>query len=219
MGDIKVLFCDDNARIRESLSLLFETTDGFELCEALPDCSQLIEKVKQYQPDIVLMDIDMPTMNGIEGVKLLKANYPELQVMMLTVFDDDQRIFDAICAGANGYMLKNRSLSMLLEAVKELHAGGSPMTPSVARKVIQLMQSGNKPAVAINNKFDLSEREMQVLAELVKGASYKMIAATLGISYDTVHSHIKVIYKKLQVNSKSEAVIEAIRNNVTGISH
>lgn len=214
MEDIRVFIFDDNHRIRESLSLLFESTDGFELCGAQADCSRMFEYIENTAPDIVLMDIDMPGITGIEAVRVLKEKYPDLLIMMLTVFDDDQRIFDAICAGANGYMLKNRSLSNLLDAVKEMHAGGSPMTPSIARRVLQLMQQANKPAA---NKFDLSERELQVLNELVKGSSYKMIADSLNIAYDTVSNHIKVIYKKLQVNSKSEAVAKAIKNRLAGM--
>lgn len=214
MYDIRVFLFDDNHRIRESLSLLFESTDGFELCGTQPDCSRMMESIESSSPDIVLMDIDMPGITGIEAVRVLKEKFPDLLIMMLTVFDDDQRIFDAICAGANGYMLKNRSLSNLLDAVKEMHAGGSPMTPSIARRVLQLMQQANKPAA---NKFALSERELEVLNELVKGSSYKMIADTLHISYDTVHSHLKTIYKKLQVNSKSEAVAKAIKNKLATV--
>ena len=155
----------------------------------------------------------MPGLNGIGTVKLIKAAFPETPILMLTVFDDDQKIFDAICAGADGYMLKNRSLDKLLDAVREVQQGGAPMSPSIAKRVLQLFQNQN--SFKTSEEFNLSNREKEVLGLLVDGASYKMIADKLTIGYDTVHSHIKKIYKKLHVNSMSEAVSKALKNKLT----
>lgn len=213
MADIRVTMFDDNQRIRESLTMLFKNAPGFVFCGAYPDCSNVVDHIAIEKPDVVLMDIDMPGLNGIGAVKLIKESNPELCVLMLTVFDDDQKIFDAICAGADGYILKKTSLERLLDAVREAHQGGAPMTPSIARKVLALFQ--NKNTIKPNDEFNLSAREKDVLALLVDGASYKMIADKLEIGYDTVHSHIKRIYKKLHVNSMSEAVAKALRNNLT----
>ncbi len=212
MPDIKVILFDDNIRIRESLSILFKTTKGFDLCGVYPDTTNVLEHVEINNPDVILMDIDMPGMNGIEAVKLIKQKFPEKHILMLTVFDDDKKIFGAICAGASGYMLKNSSLEKLIDAVKEVNLGGAPMTPSIAKRVIELFQQQN--TFTTSEEFDLSPREKDVLSLLVKGASYKMIANQLSIGYDTVNSHIKKIYKKLHVNSMSEAVAKAINNKL-----
>jgi DNA-binding NarL/FixJ family response regulator len=212
MADIKVIIFDDNKRIRESLEILFSHTKGFACSGTFPDCNTLLQNIDAAKPDVVLMDIDMPGMNGIDAVKKIRSKHAELEILMLTVFDDDQKIFDAIVAGANGYILKNRSLNRLMDAVKEVHEGGAPMTPSIAKKVLKLFQQANKPETS--EEFNLSVREKEVLALLVKGASYKMIADQLKIGYDTVHSHIKNIYKKLRVNSMSEAVAKAIKNKL-----
>lgn len=213
MNNIKVLLFDDNIRIRESLSILFNATRGFEFCGAYPDNTQVVELVELHQPNVVLMDIDLPGINGIDAVKLIRKNDLELPILMLTVFDDDQKIFDAICAGASGYLLKNKSLDQLIEAVKEVSLGGAPMSPSIAKRVLELFQKQNKFETA--DDFNLSPREKDVLAYLVKGSSYKMIADELQIGYDTVHTHIKKIYKKLHVNSMTEAVAKALKNKLT----
>jgi DNA-binding NarL/FixJ family response regulator len=155
------------------------------------------------------MDIDMPVVNGIQAVRSIKKKYPDQVIMMLTTFEDDDKVFDAICAGASGYIVKSKSLSHLIDAVKEVYNGGAPMSPSIARKVLQLFKEKNAPGDA--DSFHLTDREKEVLVHLINGSSYKMIAGAMQLSYDTVHSHIKNIYKKLQVNSVSEAVSKAMR--------
>lgn len=209
---IKILLFDDNARIRDSLALLFSTHGGFEWLGAYRDASEVIDLMDIYAPDVVLMDIDMPGMNGIDAVKAIRRKYPGQVILMLTTFDDSDRIFDAICAGAMGYIIKSKSLAYLINAVREAHEGGSPMSPAVARKVLQLFQQKNAPAD--KDAFHLTDREREVLNHLVNGKAYKMIANDLKLSYDTVHSHIKNIYKKLHVNSVGEAVSFAIRQNL-----
>lgn len=209
---IKILLFDDNARIRDSLALLFSTHGGFEWMGAYRDASEVMDLMDIYAPDVVLMDIDMPGMNGIEAVKAIRRKYSGQVILMLTTFDDSDRIFDAICAGAMGYIIKSKSLAYLINAVREAHEGGSPMSPAVARKVLQLFQQKNAPAD--KDAFHLTDREREVLNQLVNGKAYKMIASDLKLSYDTVHSHIKNIYKKLHVNSVGEAVSFAIRQNL-----
>ena len=213
MNNIKVLLFDDNIRIRESLSILFNATGGFEFCGAYADNMQVVELVELHQPNVVLMDIDLPGINGIEAVRRIRKTNTELPILMLTVFDDDEKIFGAICAGASGYMLKNKSLDQLIDAVREVSLGGAPMTPSIAKRVLELFQKQNKFETA--DDFNLSPREKDVLGHLVKGNCYKMIADELQIGYDTVHSHIKKIYKKLHVNSMTEAVAKALKNRLT----
>ncbi len=215
MADIRVAIFDDDKRIRASLEILFTHTSGFSLAGSFPDCKNLLKNIDDAKPDVVLMDIDMPEISGVDAVKKIRSKNPELEILMLTVFDDNQNIFEAIVAGANGYILKNRSLDRLLEAVKEVHEGGTPMSASIANKVFKLFQKQNNPAVS--EDYKLSEREKEVLALLVKGASYKMVGDHLKISYDTVHSHIKNIYKKLRVNSMSEAVVFALKNRLVNI--
>lgn len=213
MKDIKVMLFDDNLRIRESLSLLFNKSGGFIFCGAYPDNANLLDIIAFNNPDVILMDIDIPVLSGIEAVRLIAKNFPEIKVIMLTVFDDDKKIFDAICAGASGYILKNSSLDKITDAVADVSMGGAPMTPAIAKRVLELFQKQN--TVSISEEFNISPREKEVLGLLVKGASYKMIADQLNISFETVHSHIKKIYRKLQVNSMSEAVAKAINNKLT----
>ncbi len=215
MADIRIIIFDDNIRICESLGILFSHTKGFKFAGSFNNCNNLLEHIEEANPDVVLMDIDMPGINGIEAVKKIRTKYDRLEIVMLTIFEDDQKVFDAIVAGANGYILKNRSLDRLIESIKEVHTGGAPMTPSIAKKVLKLFQQSNKPET--DEDFNLSAREKEVLALLVKGASYKMVGDHLKISYDTVHTHIKNIYKKLRVNSMSEAVAKAIKNKLTTI--
>ncbi|MFI5172519.1 MAG: response regulator [Chitinophagales bacterium] len=208
--DIRVTLFDDNERLRDSLSMTFSKTRGYVLAGAFADCSNVEIAIEATKPDVILMDIDMPGMNGIEAVKLIRTTNKDVQVLMMTVFDDDEKIFDAICAGANGYVLKSTSLVTLLEFVKEVHEGGSPMSPAIARKVLTIVQQKN-PAKKEEDPYDLSDREKEVLKWLVEGDSYKAIADKLFISYSTVNSHIKNIYKKLHVNSMSEAVSKVLK--------
>ncbi|MEP6467250.1 MAG: response regulator transcription factor, partial [Parafilimonas sp.] len=183
MNGIKVIMFDDNASLRDSVSMLLHDTSDFTLIDSYAHCLDVIENIKQTQPDVVLMDIDMPGMNGIEGVRMIRNNFPTIQILMLTVFDDEEKIFAAIKAGAGGYILKNAEPAKLLSAISEVYNGGAPMTPSIARKVLFQFKT-ILPQEAKEN-YSLSQREKEVLSLLVDGLSYKMIAAKLNITYDT----------------------------------
>jgi DNA-binding NarL/FixJ family response regulator len=178
----------------------------------------LLKDIAATKPDVVIMDIDMPGVNGIEGVTKLRVKYPELPVLMLTGFEDDEKVFNSICAGANGYVLKNASMESLISQIEEVHQGGAPMTPVIARKVLNKFSKIHPPSkpVSEDDVLQLSSREYDVLNLLVKGKSYKMIASELNVSYETVHSHIKKLYQKLQVNSVGEAVSKTLTKNILG---
>lgn len=212
MNNIRVCIFEDNKHLRESLYYLINGTEGFACTGAYPDCSDLIFQLKKDIPDVVLMDIEMPGINGIEGVKLIKQQLPELHVLMQTVFHDDENIFNAICAGASGYILKSTSPANYIEAIKDVYNGGSPMTGSIARRVLELFQRNIAPA----NKTDyqLTPKEKEILNHMVQGKSFKMIADAMGISYETVRTHMKSIYNKLHVNSNTEAVSKAMREKI-----
>lgn len=209
---IKLMLFDDNKRMRETMRMVFTSHTGFEWLGAYEDAFDAISLMEIHSPDVVLMDIEMPGISGIEATYAIKRKFPDQVIMMITAFDDDVRVFDAICVGASGYILKTKSLNLLVAAVKEAHNGGAPMTPSVASKVLHLFRQKNAPADAA--AFNLTDREKEVLKHLVDGSAYKMIADKMKISYDTVHSHIKNIYKKLHVNSVSEAVSKALRERL-----
>jgi DNA-binding NarL/FixJ family response regulator len=208
---IELLIYEDNAQLREGLTMLIDGSEGFSVQAAFRNCSCVVYEIKTYQPDVILMDIDMPGVNGLEGLKLIKATNPEVSVLMLTVFDDHQSIFQALLNGANGYILKKTPPAKLLEYIQEASTGGAPMTASVAAQVLKMFSQMNLPA---DKSYNLSEREKEVLQLLVNGYSYKMIAAEMYIAMDTVRSHIKKIYEKLHVNSKSEAVAKAFRDKL-----
>lgn len=212
MKNIKVVIFEDNRNLREGLIHLVQGTPGFECTGAFANCDRLQKNIEETLPDVVLMDIQMPGMSGIEGVKLIKEKFPEVKILMETIFDDNDNIFNSICNGAEGYILKNTPPAMILEAIREIHEGGAPMTPSIASKVLKMFKKSSSGQS--KESFDLTDREYEVLKHLVDGMSYKMIAETCFISIDTVSGHIKNIYKKLQVHSKSEAVAKAIKRNI-----
>ena len=209
--ELKVAIFEDNMLLRESLFQLINGTEGYICVGVFPDCKDIIHGINKSQPDVVLMDIQMPGITGIEGVRLIKEKYPEIKIIMQTVVEDEDKIFASICNGASGYLLKNTSPSRLLEAIKEVQAGGAPMTPSIAQKVLEKFR---KQSPSKDESHNLSNREKEVLDCLVEGMSYKMIAAHCTISIDTVRHHIRNIYDKLHVNSKSEAVAKAIKKNI-----
>jgi DNA-binding NarL/FixJ family response regulator len=212
---LRIAIFDDNKNIRESISLLLATVPQFEVVGSFCHVLDCIDDVKDSKPDIVLMDIEMPGMTGIEAVSKIKKEFPHIQVLMQTVFEDDDRVFDSICAGASGYILKNFLNTKLVDSINELQYGGSPMSPSIARKVLNKMQSVStiiKPEEAPD--YHLTAREKEVLSCLVNGLSYKMIAADLTISYETVRSHVKKIYEKLHVASLTEVVAKAIHQRI-----
>lgn len=202
----KILLFEDNTGLRNSMKVLLDGMEGYTVAGDFESCEQVTEVTMALQPDIVIMDIDMPCVNGIEGLRIIKEIRPETAIIMHTVFEDDEKLYDSLCAGANGYLLKNSSFVRLLEALDEVQAGGAPMSPSIARKVLESFHRGNR--------YGLSPREKEVLKYLVKGYSYKMIAATLFVSLTTIQSHIRNIYTKLHVNCGREAVVIALRDKI-----
>lgn len=202
-----ILFDDDTTR-RDSLSMLLNMCTDMECVGTFPSAANAVNEVKALGPDMVLMDIDMPGGDGITGTRAIKAEFPELPIIMQTVFDDNEHIFEAIKAGANGYLLKKTPPDKLLMQLREALEGGAPMTASIAIKVLQFFRE--KP----NTSYNLSERETGILKLLVDGHSYKMIADKSGIAYFTVCNHIKKIYEKLHVNSATEAVRLALQKKL-----
>lgn len=210
----RILLYEDNPDLRASLSQLLGTDAGLELTAALGNCTRAEEDMARFRPDVVLMDIDMPGCTGIEGLRRIKGVAPQIQVVMLTVFEENDRVFDAVCAGADGYLLKKTPPAKILEAVAEVRAGGAPMTPAIARQVLRLFPRPAPRQQPDEANGTLSAREQEILRLLVEGYSYKMIAADRGISIDTVRSHIKKIYEKLHVRSMTEAVSKALRQGL-----
>ena len=203
---IRILIYEDNAALRDSLRILFAGLDQFDLTGAFGDCLNIEEEVRRYDPDVILMDIDMPGRSGIEGAYLAKQVNPATEVLMLTVFDDNDKVFQAVCAGASGYLLKKTPPAKILEAIEDIYNGGAPMTPVIARKVLELFPR----TPAVNTELDkLTPREQAVLRSLSGGNSYKMVADDLDISIETVRTHIKRIYEKLHVHSVAEAIAKA----------
>jgi len=208
---IRIIIFEDNDKLRESLAYLLKSQPEYEMAGDYNNCNEAATITRVYQPDVVLMDIDMPGTNGIDAVAIVKAVSPGTQVIMLTVFDNEEKIFNAIRNGASGYLLKHTPPSEIIESIFDVNKGGSPMTANVARKVLQYFQSQPK---AHKQDYNLSDRELQIVKGLVSGYSYKAIASELFISIDTVRSHIRRIYEKLHVNSKTEAVLKAINEGL-----
>ncbi|HSU51597.1 MAG TPA: response regulator transcription factor [Segetibacter sp.] len=200
---IKILVYDDNVGRQEALQLVIEGSGDLHFVGARENCDHVEADVVDMQPDVVLMDIDMPGTNGIEGLKRIRKQAPQIFIIMQTVFEDDEKIFTAIHAGAHGYFLKKTKPDKLIEGIRDVLEGGAPMTPSVARKVLHMLTQQSNDN---KNSFDLTEREIDILSMLSKGMSYKMIADARGISFHTVNSHLKKIYEKLHVHSATEAV-------------
>lgn len=208
----RIVIFDDNSKRTDSLKMLLSLTSGMECVGTFRDCSNVLENIEQCRPNLVLMDIDMPNVNGIEGVKLIRSKYPNIVILMQTVFEDDEKVFESIRAGANGYILKKAEPVALLKAIEEALNGGAPMTPSIARQVLRFVQSTDNKKK--NTDFKLTEREYEILQFLVQGMSYKMISLRCQISTTTVNTHIRGIYSKLQVKSMVEAVTKAIENDL-----
>lgn len=203
MSQIKVAIYEDNEGLREILCSIIRDADGFELAGEFGHCLDVIKNTSVFNPDVILMDIDLPGKNGIEGVKEVKTSFPLVEVIMITVFEDDDRIFSALQAGATGYLLKKSSLNTLINSIQEVHNGGAPMSPVIARKVLQMPFANQNDNIS---EFNLSQREIEILKLLSKGLSYKMVAEELFLSIDTVRSYIKRVYEKLHVHSVTEAI-------------
>jgi DNA-binding NarL/FixJ family response regulator len=210
--DLKVAIVEDVRTLRDGLRQLIDGTDGFRCVGSYRTMEEALDKIGANLPDVVLADIGLPGMNGIEGVRLLKERHSSLIVLMLTVYEDDERIFDALCAGASGYLVKKTPPARLLESIKEAIDGGAPMSPEIASRVVGLFRQIRPPEKA---DYHLTPHELRLLKLLVEGHNYKTAAVELGVTFNTVCFHIKQIYEKMQVHSKSEAVVKALRNKLT----
>lgn len=210
---IKVSIVEDNNTIREGLAALIRGTDNYDCVGAYVDCETFLEEMDSIDCDIVLMDIGLPGMNGIEGVKKAKEIDPDINILMLTIYEENNVVFEALCAGACGYLVKKTPPIRLLEAIKDAHEGGSPMSSHIARQVINVFQQ-NANTKGTDDSYNLSDREKDVLKLLADGNNYQQIADSLFISVDTVRHHIRNVYKTLHVHSQSEAVAKAIRKGL-----
>ena len=203
---IGVVLFEDNNNLRESLSNLIVAAGDLSLLGSFPNANDVVKLVRQLEPDVILMDIDMPGINGIEAVKRVRSFNQSVQIIMLTIFDDNRQVLDAICSGASGYILKKHISDQLPHAITQVLQGEAPMSPGIARLIVENMQEKARPAA---NDYNLTPREKEILGLLSKGNSYKMISTNLFISLDTVRTHIKNIYEKLQVHSQTEAIAKA----------
>ena len=208
---LKVGIIEDQSKIREGLRSLIDGTDGYRCVCSFSSMEEALAKIDRDLPDVLLLDIGLPGMSGIEGIRRIKDLHPGLSVLMLTVYGDDQRIFDALCAGASGYLLKKTPPARLLECLQEVMGGGAPMSPDVARRVVALFREIRPPAEA---GHQLTPHEIRILKLLVEGYNYKTAADELDVSINTIRFHMRSIYEKLQVHSKSEAVSKALRHRI-----
>jgi DNA-binding NarL/FixJ family response regulator len=208
---INVVIVEDHRDIREGLRFLIDNTSGYRCSGSFQSVEDALDAFDRAQTDIVLMDLGLPGMSGIDGIRLLNQQHPDLPLVALTVYEDDERIFEALCAGASGYLLKKTPPARLLECLKDVTTGGAPMSPEVASRVIALFREFRPPAPA---EHGLTPHELRLLRLLAEGHSYKTAAAVLGSSVNTVAFHMKHIYTKLQVHSKSEAVAKALRDRI-----
>lgn len=210
---IRILGYEDRQAMRESIEMLLKKEAKFELIQIYSNCNNAVEEVEIHKPDVIIMDIDLPGINGIEGVKMIKEKFADIQVIMLTVFEDDNKIFESIKAGASSYILKKNIPDDLVAAIFNTSSGGSSMSPGIASKVLGAFRGINVDNPN-STRYLLSKREQEVLDYLTKGYTYKMIAADMFVSVETVRSHIKNIYFKLQVNSATEAVARALKDKI-----
>ncbi len=213
MKVINVAIVEDNKTIREGLSALINGTEGFKCVGSYSNCESFLKDLESTNIDVVLMDIGLPGMNGIEGVKRAKQINPDVSILMLTIYEESEIVYDALCAGAYGYLVKKTPPLRLIDAIMEVYEGGSPMSSRIARQVISSFQN-SKNGSHVDSQYNLSNREREVLNHLADGSNYQEIANELFISVDTVRHHIRNIYKKLQVHSQSEAVAKAIRKKL-----
>ncbi len=207
---IKVAIVEDNTALRSSLANLLNNSEGMQCVAVMGNLQNIVSELNKAKPDIILMDIGLPEISGIEGVRTVKSNFPLMQILMFTVFEDDEKIFEAIRNGASGYILKKTPPTQIIEAVRELSGGGAPMSDTIARKIIQSFQSKSVSPV---DDYSLTVREKEILYSLVDGLSYKKIADKYFISISTVRTHISSIYEKLHVHSKAQAVAKVLRKS------
>lgn len=207
---VSIVIFEDNIRLRESLTILLDGVDGYNVCGSYENCEQAAAIIGRHRPDIVIMDIGMPGVDGIEGLRIIKEKYPETCIIIHTVLEDEDRLFQCLCGGANGYILKNTSFVHLLDAIENVLHGGAPLSPVIAKKVLQSFRQTASGRL----QYHLTDREKEVLSQLIKGFSYKMIAGNCHISVDTVRGHIRNIYSKLHVNCGREAVAKALRDRI-----
>lgn len=208
---ISVVVIEDMREVRESLAALINGTKGFSCVGAYFSMETALASIDKKLPDVVLTDIGLPGMSGIDGIKILRERYPDLPTIALTVYDNDDKVFNALCAGASGYLLKNTPPARLLESIKEVAEGGAPMSPEIASRVIKLFRKFSPPETA---SYRLTPQEIQLLKLLIEGHYKKTAAYQMGISVNTISFHLKNIYTKLQVHSKTEAVAKALREKL-----
>ena len=208
---LSVAIVEDHSEFREYLSALISGTDGFKCLGSFRSVEEALPKLTSHVPDVMLIDIGLPGMNGIDGIRLFKERFPEILFLTLTIHDDDERIFDALCAGASGYLLKKTQPARLVESVREAAQGGAPMSPEIARRVIKIFREIRPPQRA---DYNLTPHEIRILKLLVEGHNYKTAATKLGVAPTTINFHLQNIYQKLQVHSKTEAVAKALRNRL-----
>ncbi len=213
--DIRVAIFEDNHLFREAMQAILNGTTGYTCCGAFPDSYLLAERIERSRPDVILMDIEMPGMSGIEATQAVRNQFPNVKVLIQTVFNDSEKIFQALCAGASGYILKSEQPGKYLEAISEVYNGGSPISISVASKVLGFFSNKNVILVSPTSEdFQLTSREKELLSLMIEGHDYKTIAEKTYISYDTVRTHVRHIYKKLHVACRNEAVMKAIQQGI-----
>ena len=214
--EIRVAIFEDNKLVRDALQAILNGTSGYSCSGAFPDGNNWDQDIRRSTPDVVLMDIEMPGLNGIEVTGLISQKFPELKILIQTVFNESERIFQALCAGASGYILKNDPPHKYLESIREVYEGGAPVSASVAKKLIGFFTNKNVVLVSPGDTdYQLSDREKELLKLMVEGHDYKEIAGKAFISYETVRTHVKHIYRKLHVASRSEAVRKAIQQGLS----
>jgi DNA-binding NarL/FixJ family response regulator len=208
---IKVVIFEDNKHLRESLQLLISSSQQFHCIGAFADTRNVLAVVNNLMPDVIIMDIEMPIMSGIDATRLIKQKFPDTPILILTIFGDSEKIFHALQAGGSGYLLKNSSPEEIMNAVMEVYNGGSALSPQVAKKIVQFFQAGTPTQ---QNNYNLTPKEKELLQHLVNGMTYKMIADVMQVSLETVKSHVKNVYRKLHVSSSNEAIVKALKHKI-----